>query len=193
MASFTKKAIKQSLIKLLNERPMNQITVKDVVEDCGINRNSFYYHYQDLPSLVEEIVLEEADQIIQKYPEVESLEQCLAVAAEFALKNKKAALHLYHSTNRESFEKSLMRVCEHVVATYTDRILQGQSIDPEDRAVFIRYYKCECFGQMIDWMDSGMKKEALDQLHRLLQLRKGMAEELLRRRMTQTRQTKPNA
>ncbi|WP_277934391.1 TetR family transcriptional regulator [Parablautia intestinalis] len=40
-------------MKLLNERPVSQITVKDIGEDCGINCNSFYYHYQALPSLVE--------------------------------------------------------------------------------------------------------------------------------------------
>ena len=41
MPNFTKMAIKASFIKLLNERPLNQITVKDIVLDCGINRNTF--------------------------------------------------------------------------------------------------------------------------------------------------------
>ena len=56
MPNFTKKAIKETFIELLDERPLNKITVKDIVEDCGINRNSFYYHFEDLPALVEEIV-----------------------------------------------------------------------------------------------------------------------------------------
>ena len=42
MASFTKKAICQSFIKLLSERPIDKITVKDIVDDCGIARNTFY-------------------------------------------------------------------------------------------------------------------------------------------------------
>ena len=45
LPGFTKRAIRNSFIRLLNERPVSQITVKDIVEDCGINRNSFYYHY----------------------------------------------------------------------------------------------------------------------------------------------------
>ena len=45
MANFTRKAIKEAFLKLLNQRPLSQITVKDIVEDCGINRNSFYYHF----------------------------------------------------------------------------------------------------------------------------------------------------
>ena len=42
MAQFTQKAIVESLIKLLNERPLDKITIKDIVEECGINRNTFY-------------------------------------------------------------------------------------------------------------------------------------------------------
>ncbi|WP_303030813.1 TetR/AcrR family transcriptional regulator, partial [uncultured Duncaniella sp.] len=54
--NFTRKAIQETFITLLDERPLNKITVKDIVETCGINRNSFYYHYQDLPALLEEII-----------------------------------------------------------------------------------------------------------------------------------------
>ena len=55
---FAKREIKNSFIKLLIERPISQITVKDIVGDCGVNRNSFYYHFQDIPSLLEEIIVE---------------------------------------------------------------------------------------------------------------------------------------
>ena len=44
MVNRTKDAIKQTFLALLNEKPLNQITVKMIVEQCGINRNSFYYH-----------------------------------------------------------------------------------------------------------------------------------------------------
>ena len=103
MPGFTKQAIRNSFIKLINERPVAQITVKDIVEDCGINRNSFYYHYQDLPSMIEEIVLEEANEIIRQHPTVDSLEEGLDAAISFALENRRAALHLYHSSSRDNY------------------------------------------------------------------------------------------
>ena len=53
MAGFAKKAIRDSFIKLLNERPLSQITVRDIVDACGVNRNTFYYYFQDIPQLVE--------------------------------------------------------------------------------------------------------------------------------------------
>lgn len=48
MAGFTKKAIRESFVKLLSEKPFSQITVRDIVEDCGVSRNTFYYYYNDL-------------------------------------------------------------------------------------------------------------------------------------------------
>ena len=42
MTTQTKDAIKNSFMKLLNRKPLSKITVKEIVEDCGINRNSCY-------------------------------------------------------------------------------------------------------------------------------------------------------
>ena len=68
MPNFTRKAIQETFITLLDERPLNKITVKDIVETCGINRNSFYYHFEDLPALVEEIVEEQVQVLILNHP-----------------------------------------------------------------------------------------------------------------------------
>ena len=42
MPSFTRKAIMQSFMKLVDQRPINKVTIKDIVEDCGINRNTIF-------------------------------------------------------------------------------------------------------------------------------------------------------
>ena len=75
MANFTKQAIKASFMKLLNQKPLSKISVRDIVEDCGINRNSFYYHFQDIPSLLGEIVTEQTDELIRQYPTISSMEE----------------------------------------------------------------------------------------------------------------------
>ncbi len=45
MVSWKRSAIMESLLKLLDERPLNKISVKDIVEDCGISRNTFYVNF----------------------------------------------------------------------------------------------------------------------------------------------------
>ena len=54
-------------------------------------------------------------------------------------------------------------------------------MDSHDKNILIRYYKCECFGQVIDWMNNGMKENAFDDFKRLYELRQGIAEQLISR------------
>lgn len=181
MPGFTKQAIRNSFMKLLNERPVSQITVKDIVQDCGINRNSFYYHYQDIPSMIEEIILEETDEIIRRHPTVDSLEEGLDVAVSFAMKNRRAALHLYNSSNRDLFEQYLWRVCEYTVDTYISTAFADYPISVADKSMIIRYYKWSCFGAAMDLLKGGMKDDIQALFYRMGQLKKGMLEEMIRR------------
>ena len=181
MPNFTKKAIKDSFIKLLNERPLSQITVKDIVEDCGINRNTFYYHFDDLPSLLKDIIKEDAENIIEKYPSIDSMEQCFDVAIRFALENRKAVLHMFNSVNRDIYEHYLTDVCNYVTTVYVNTILKGKSIKQSDKEIFIRLLQCEFFGQIISWMSDGMKDDVYERFHRLSELCRGIPEEIIRR------------
>ncbi len=181
MPNFTEMAIKKTFMKLLNERPLNQITVKDIVEECGINRNSFYYHFQDIPALIEEIVTEEADRIIKKYPSIDTLEICLNAAVDFAMENRRAILHIYHSVNRAVFEQYLWKVCHYVVMTYGTTVFDGKQVKEEDRQLILRFYECVCFGIVIDWMNDGMPEQVHRKLSRLYELKKGMIEEMIQR------------
>ncbi len=47
MSQITKKALTASLKKLLSQKPLDKITVIDIVEDCEVNRQTFYYHFQE--------------------------------------------------------------------------------------------------------------------------------------------------
>lgn len=181
MANFTSTAIKISFLKLLNERPLNKISVKDIVEDCGINRNSFYYHFQDIPTLLEEIITELTSEIIKKYPSINSLDECFHAAFSFALQNKKAAYHIYHSVNRDVFERELMKLCDYAVTAYVDTAFADRQISEEDHALFIRFIKCECFGLIIEWLSEGMKDESINDLLRITELCRGLSEELILR------------
>jgi len=181
MPSFTKNAIKASFIKLLEEKPLSQITVKDIVEDCGVNRNSFYYHFADIPSMAIEIVTEQADRIIREHGAAASLEECLRAAARFAGENKRVILHMYRSGRRDVVEDYLMRICRHTVETYAKTVTGERPVREEDREVLIRFFQCECFGQTVAWLDSSMSYDLEAQFARLCRLMHGLSEELIRR------------
>lgn len=181
MPNFTKAAIKQSFIKLLNERPLKQITVRDIVDDCGINRNSFYYHFSDIPTLLEEIIMEEARRIISEYPNIDSIETCLLAVVEFARQNKRAIFHIYHSVNRTIYEQYLWQVCEEIVKVYLKTLMREAALSEEDTELIIRFYKCVCFGLTSEWLRTGMHSDITSDLHRICELKKGMVEEMIAR------------
>ena len=181
MPSFTKDAIKQTFLSLLDEKPLSQITVKLIVETCGINRNSFYYHYPDLPALMEEIIREEADRIMREYPTIDSIQTALRAAVDFAAKNRRAILHIYNSVNRDMFERYLWRVCDYVVTGYGNTVLAQKSICDSDREIIRKFYRCECFGVVIDWLDHRMESNIQQQIDRFCTLHHGMVEEMVRR------------
>ena len=181
MSNLTERAIKEAFIKLLNEKPLAQISVRMIVEECGINRNSFYYHFQDIPTLLGEIIREEVDHIIAQYPTITSLDQCVDVAFRFALSNKRAVYHIYNSVNRDIYETALMKICEYLVTVYIDTVFGKGAVSDYDRSVIIRFIKCEIFGLAYDWVENGMKDTAIEEIHRATNLCRGMSEELIAR------------
>ena len=50
---ITKKALADSLKELTREKTFDKISVKDISEKCGINRQTFYYHFIDKFDLLE--------------------------------------------------------------------------------------------------------------------------------------------
>lgn len=181
MANFTKQAIETAFLQLLNEKPLNKISVRDIVEKCGINRNSFYYHFQDIPSLIAEIITSYTDQLIEEYPTISTLDECCEMAFRYALQNRSAVMHIYHSVNRDLFEESTMRLCEYAVTTYIDTAFPQHQLPEADRRAVIRFIKCQLFGMCIDWISGGMQDEALEELRRISRLCHGLPELIIER------------
>lgn len=181
MAKFTKEVIKSSFLKLLEEKPYTKISVRDIVEECNINRNSFYYHYQDIPTLLREIIQEQTDDIIRRYPSIDSVEDSLSVALEFALQNKRAVLHIYNSVSRDLYEQHLWALCDYAIRTYFNSAFSNRQISDADLEIIIRHLKSELFGTVSDWLETGMKADVESDFHRLCELKKGQTEEMIRR------------
>ena len=49
-----KNLIAETFVRLSDEKNIDKITVKDIVEACGISRQAFYYHFQDLLEVIED-------------------------------------------------------------------------------------------------------------------------------------------
>lgn len=180
MANFTQKAIKETFRELLRERPLTQITVKDIVERCGINRSSFYYHFQDIPSLIEEIVMEETDRIMEQYPTVDSLEMGFIAAARFLEQRRLEILHIYNSVNRDIFELYLWKVCDYLVVSLREKlfvpdgILPAAAVSEAEKEAILMMCRIQFFGMAMDWLRRGMKEDIYPMIHQVCELQNGI-------------------
>lgn len=156
MQQLTKKAIMDAFIKLLNERSLDKIKVKDIVEECGINRNTFYYHFEDIPSLVEELLRLETEKVLVAENDLDNWEDAFIRAADFALQNRKAVFHMYNSASRDMVGRYLNAIAEDVMARFVERAGAGISAREEDKRLVIRVYRRTLVGMIEDWMEAGM-------------------------------------
>ena len=181
MTQHTRRMIMDSFIRLLEERPVKKISVKDIVEDCGINRNTFYYHFADVPALAEEVVRTEAMDIPQSVLKLDSLQACVEVAMRHCKAHRQAIWHIYNSASRDIYERYLMEICEHVVTVYVDNALGQRRLSETDRGAIIEGYKCELYGFINDWLRRNMDERLEQAFLRLCTLREGTLEAMFER------------
>ncbi len=158
----TKKLISDAFWQLLEERPYNKITVQNIVTYCEMNRNTFYYHFQDIPALAEYSIKEWTEQVIRKNCEFGSPMNCITPLAQEFTKRKAAFIHIYRSSCGEEFIRYLNEITFHVVGLYVEGATENIPIPPEDKAVLTRFYKCAFAGIVIDWLDAGASYNLLD-------------------------------
>lgn len=178
-ANLTQKAIKNSFLKLLNERALDKITVKDIVEDCGVNRNTFYYHYQDIYDLLEDIFEEETQRVVETNKIGMQWQKGLIQATQFALSNKKAIYHIYHSVNREQLERYLLQIADGLVGRYLRSQVQGLNVSDEDFSFITAFYKHAVVGLLLEWLQNGMKTEPEHFIQKMTMLFEGSSRHLL--------------
>ena len=57
MAIDMKKTIAEAASNILFEKKVKKLTVKDIVEECHITRQAFYYQFEDIPDLISQYIV----------------------------------------------------------------------------------------------------------------------------------------
>lgn len=112
MSKFTKQAIMDGFIELSKQMPIDKITVKKVTDYIGITRNTFYYHYQDIYALLEEIVVTKAKKlfVLDEDNLENSWKSNLRFMGQYGKKNENFIRNLYQSMGRDSFGDQLLEI-----------------------------------------------------------------------------------
>lgn len=62
----TKLMLAESLRNLMRKKPLDKIKIHEIVDACGVNRQTFYYHFQDIYALVEWMYQHDTMELIEK-------------------------------------------------------------------------------------------------------------------------------
>lgn len=177
----TKRAISEVFWTLLEEKPYNKITVQNIVERCQVNRNTFYYHFKDIPDLTEYSIKEWTDQVIKNNCRVGSPINCIIPIAQEFVKRKQAFTHIYHSSCGEALIRYFNEVSFHIVQSYIDGATDNMPVSAEDKAVFVRYYKCIFVGIVLDWLVAGASYDLIEFCRKICYVFEGSAKRAFQR------------
>lgn len=111
---YTKKTIKDTFIKLLDEKDIKKITVSEICKQADINRATFYRYYLDVYDLLDKIQEEFIDEL--KAPYLEDPSRVSTVGAfskeilEVFLENKELVKVLFNTNNNIYFLNDVLEV-----------------------------------------------------------------------------------
>jgi len=154
---ITKKALSESLKNLMEEEPLEKITIARIVTSCHMNRQSFYYHFKDKYDLVNWIFYTEFFDAINEYfrghdDEAWSREILDCICAYF-YRTRDFYQNALKVTGQNSFSEYFQGVVhqlvyKHIKATY------GPGIDYEFYATFFTDAVCM---SIIRWISEGCR------------------------------------
>lgn len=161
----SRKLIKEALADLLQEKPLDKITVTDVVSRAQINRGTFYAHYADIPDvihhLIDETFAQIRDAISQVTPDTNDLAETLLKQVQRILESD---INFYQKVMTSSASGFLQ---EQLVSIILDYILQQASAFPTEDPVRLEMVIRFCAGGLSnlyrDWF-SGRLPISLDAL-----------------------------
>lgn len=165
----SKTAIREALMALLEEKPIDRISIKELSETAGINRKTFYAHYER----VEDVAFEIESEIVAN---MEAFMQATMID-EYGL-GPQYFLHfvnVLYSNNPVFFEnmfrlKNYHFLVEHLKKSLKQQILAGLSVTDENR-LYLSYEIEFCLGgvsaMVVEWIRKG-KEIPFEELLQLL-------------------------
>ena len=158
MQKDTKKLISETFVELLSNKPFDRITIKDIVDACGINRNTFYYYYSDIYDLLEEIFKKELNEIVGGERNTSSYIEGLIKVANVAYSHKKLIGNICSSRSYEYLENYMYKSCKPIMIDVVTNAAQGLDVPDEDIEFIASFYEYAWIGVISEWFRTGMRE-----------------------------------
>ncbi len=159
MAPTTKLALAQSLKQLMAERTLDKITVKEVVARCGVNRQTFYYHFRDIYDLLDWMFANEGQEFTRKYPEFHTPDDgqtAIRSLCTYLQDNRDVMMNIYNSLGRELLDRYLCREMATLLTSSLQARANRAGVKKEQLDFLVNFYKHAFVGASLDWFQNGL-------------------------------------
>ncbi|HPX28511.1 MAG TPA: TetR/AcrR family transcriptional regulator C-terminal domain-containing protein [Sphaerochaeta sp.] len=173
----TKARLAGSLKELMAEQSLDKITVKEIVERCGVNRQTFYYHFRDMYDLLDWMFIHEGAEFLKMNPVYDcddDGQSVLKTVCSYLQEHKSSVLSIYHSMGRELLCRYLCKEIYKMLNRVVTRRVAVHKISEFDLHTILHFYKHAFVGTMLDWVEKGLPGTPEDVVVRYQPLLKGM-------------------
>ncbi len=168
MAQTTKYTLAEALQKIMTQKPFDKITVSDIAGSCNVNRMTFYYHFKDIPSLVDWILEGYEDRMYREDSMPEDWQDAYLKIFQVLQENKEFVLSIYaSSTSHDQVEKHLYDITYKMLLSYIVKEADGMQVRDSDKNFIANFYKYSFGGLILDWIKEEMQQEPKDLVTRL--------------------------
>jgi len=150
----TKKMLAESLKKAMGSKAFSKITVSEIINDCGVNRKTFYYHFSDIYALLKWMFEEEAVEVVKQFDLLVDYDEAIRFAMDYIERNDYLISCAYHSMGREAMKRFFYADFVGVVASVIDAAEAElpDKLEPELKDYAAKFYAEAVAGMIIDWV-----------------------------------------
>lgn len=157
-----KETIAEAAKKLLMEKNKKKLTVKDIVEECQITRQAFYYHFEDIPELFQWALEKDTKKMLREVWDREDKEQGLRYFFLVAINSAPFVKKGMESNYRNELERLLTRC----IYDFFEKIVEAGNLYPSfsrsEVKLILRYHSQAVIGILREWTEEDTKN--LDQI-----------------------------
>ncbi|RFB16817.1 TetR/AcrR family transcriptional regulator [Bacillus sp. HNG] len=159
----SKRAMKDALLTLMNEKDFKDISISDIVREADLNRGTFYKHYQYKEDILHEIMDEVIDDLIQSYREpykgveifeIKKLTTSAVKIFDHVYKYANFYSHIVKTSTLTGFQNKFCSVLKELALSDLHNTLNDPKID---REIHANYQAYAILGMVIEWINSGFK------------------------------------
>lgn len=162
MPADMKDTIAQAAKSLLMEKGVRKLTVKDIVEECSITRQAFYYHFEDIPALFRWMFERDTERNLLEARVQESGEARLHRFFVVAINAMPYVKKGMESNYREELERLLVEYIQRLFEQVCDEEGLYQDCTRIEVKLILRYHSQAIIGILRSWTEADTKN--LDQI-----------------------------